>query len=44
MPVCFDMLLNYTTDDAGTKSVVIKTSSNEKMHMTVILIDSTKLP
>jgi hypothetical protein len=38
---------NYTDDDTGAKSVLIKTSGNEKMQVTVmlkVLADGTKLP
>jgi hypothetical protein len=45
--VHFDMPFNYTIDDTGVKSVRIKTSGNEKMRVTVMLMvlaDSMKLP
>jgi hypothetical protein len=32
-PMCFDMPSNYTTEDVGVKSAVLKTSGNEKMHI-----------
>jgi hypothetical protein len=46
-PVYFDMSSNYTVDDKGVKSVLIKTSGNEKMGLTVmltVLADGKKLP
>jgi hypothetical protein len=46
-PVYFDMPSNYTVDDKGVKSILIKTSDNEKMRVTVmltVLADGTKLP
>jgi hypothetical protein len=45
-PVCFDMPSNYTVYDTDVKSVLIKTSGNEKMLVTVmltVLADGTKL-
>jgi hypothetical protein len=38
---------NYTVDGTGAKSVLIKTSGNEKMRVTVmltVLADGIKLP
>jgi hypothetical protein len=46
-PVYFDMLSNYTIDETGVKSILIKTSGNERMLVTVMLMvlaDGTKLP
>jgi hypothetical protein len=46
-PVYFDVPSNYTVDDKGVKSVLIKTSGNEKMRVTVmltVLADGMKLP
>jgi hypothetical protein len=37
-PVYFDMSFNYTVDDIGAKSVLIKTLGNEKMQVTVMLM------
>jgi hypothetical protein len=31
IPLCFDMLSNYTIDDVGAKSAITRTSGNEKM-------------
>jgi hypothetical protein len=47
MPLYFDTLSKYTADETGAKSVVIKTSSCEEMHVTVmlaVLADGSKLP
>jgi hypothetical protein len=46
-PLYFDMPSNYTVDDTGAKSLIIKTSGHEKMQVTVMLMalaDETKLP
>jgi hypothetical protein len=45
-PLYFDMPSNYTVGDKDVKSVLIKTSGNEKMRVTVmltVLADGTKL-
>jgi hypothetical protein len=36
MPLYFNMPARYTIDGVGTKSVVIKSSGNEKMQVTVL--------
>ena len=36
-PVFFDMLSNVTVDRNGAKSVIIKSTGNEKSRITVIL-------
>ena len=38
MPVYFDMVPHYTFDDNGAKSVVIKRSGYENIHLTVMLV------
>jgi hypothetical protein len=46
-PLYFDILSKYTVDEIGAKSMVIKTSSCEEMHVTVmlaVLADGSKLP
>ena len=46
-PMNFDMPLSHTVDTAGNKSILIKTTGNEKNHFTVVLActaDGTKLP
>jgi hypothetical protein len=46
-PMYFDMPPNYSVDDTGAKSVAVKTSSHENMHVTVtltVLVDGSKLP
>jgi hypothetical protein len=46
-PLCFSMPSTYIISDIDTKFVAIETLGNEKMQVTVILIefvDSTKLP
>jgi len=46
-PLYFDILSKYTVDEIGAKSMVIKTSSCEEMHVTVMLVileDGSKLP
>jgi hypothetical protein len=47
MPAYSDMPFNYTNNDVAAKSVVIKTSGNEKVQVTVMLTelaDSMTLP
>jgi hypothetical protein len=47
MPVYVVMPSSYTVDDTGAKSVAIKTSGYEKMHVTLmlaVLADGSKLP
>jgi hypothetical protein len=47
MPVYLDMLSNYTLDNNGTKSVLIKTEGYENIHaavMLVVLADGSQLP
>ena len=43
----FDVTSNKTVNDKGAKTIIIKTSDNEKMRCTVVLAccaDGTKLP
>jgi hypothetical protein len=45
--VYFDMPSNYTVDETGIKSVLIKMSGNKKMRVTIMLMglaDGTELP
>jgi hypothetical protein len=45
--VYFDIPPNYTLDDTGAKSVVVKISGHEKLRVTVmfaVLADGSKLP
>jgi len=47
VPLTFDVLSNKTVDVKGAKTIMIKTSGNEKTRCTVVLAcyaDSTKLP
>ena len=47
VPLTFDVPLNKTVDVKGAKTIMIKTSGNEKTHYTVVLVcsaDVTKLP
>jgi len=47
VPLTFDVPSNKTVDVKGAKTIMIKTSGNEKTHYTVVLAccaDSTKLP
>jgi hypothetical protein len=47
MPLYLSMPSSYAIADVGAESVVIKSSGNEKMRATVMLLklaDSTKLP
>ena len=47
LPLTFDVPSNKTVDVKGAKTIMIKTSGNEKMHYTVVLAccaDGTKLP
>jgi len=47
VPLTFDVPLNKTVDVKGAKTIMIKTSGNEKMPYTVVLAccaDGTKLP
>jgi len=47
VPLKFDVLSNKTVDVKGAKTIMIKTSGNEKMYYTVVLAcctDGTKLP
>ena len=47
VPLMFDIPLNKTVDVKGTKTIMIKTSGNEKTRYTVVLAccaDGTKLP
>jgi len=47
VPLTFDVPSNKTVDVKGAKTIMIKTSGNEKMHYTVVFAccaDGTKLP
>ena len=47
VPVMFDVPSNKTVDIKGAKTIMIKTSGNEKYRYTVVLVccaDGTKLP
>jgi len=47
VPLMFDVPSNKTVDIKGAKTIMIKTSVNEKTHYTVVLAccaDGTKLP
>ena len=47
VPLMFNVQSNKTADVKGAKTIMIKTSGNEKMHYTVVLAycaDGTKLP
>jgi len=47
VPLTFDVPSNKTVDVKGAKTIMIKTSDNEKTHYTVVLpccADGTKLP
>ena len=47
VPLTFDVPSNKTVDVKGAKTIMIKTSGNEKMCYTVVLVccaDGTKLP
>ena len=47
VPLTFDVPSNKTVDVKGAKTIMIKTSGNEKTHYTVVLAccaDGTKLP
>ena len=38
VPLTFDVPLNKTVDVKGAKTIMIKTSGNEKTHYTVVLV------
>ena len=47
VPLTFDVPLNKTVHDKGSKTVMIKNSGNDKKRYTVVLVccaDGTKLP
>ena len=44
VPFMFDVPLNKPVDVKGAKTIMIKTSGNDKMRYTLVLADGTKLP
>ena len=47
VPLTFDVPSNKTVDVKGAKTIMIKTSGNEKTHYTLVIVccaDGTKLP